>query len=381
MTLRRLCVLHLVLGLAVACVCGAAACEEGADAPATSTLGTGPAYGVPPLLDEQHPGWTNPNCDGCHVLPAPGHTVKDRFVCAQCHGGNGACLPNGYNAGYNEHKPSDDCVSCHTGGKHRFTRSDVCSNCHFRDLGQRACKAYQPPTVDAGPTPPVGTPPQLSTKIEHDCFDFPAQPFGPSNGVADGEEWITKLQPGDQAVEFTLLDTAGASHTLSDLLATKPVWLQTGSYTCPVYQKAVRKALNVLVGDGDAEGAYADRIHFVHVYTVEAHPPPPDFSPYGSTLLFKFSTVPQPTTYQERLANAEVMRPVLAGAQLLLLDDLAPGARNNPVWCTYGTCPACAFLIGRDGIVHDVIERTSEDAIDLKQALDPFLAEQSGGGR
>jgi len=37
----------------------------------------------------------------------------------------------------------------------------------------------------------------------------------------------------------------------------------------------------------------------------------------------------------------------------MLVDDLTPGP-NNPVWCTYGTCPNCAFLIRQDGTVDTV---------------------------
>ncbi|MEM6989093.1 MAG: hypothetical protein AAF721_01305 [Myxococcota bacterium] len=382
----------------------AAACDQSAKQPAEAPepeadsgevaepdpgVGGGPAIGVPPLLDELvHPGWTNPNCGDCHILPAEGHTTSERHVCAQCHGANGACLTNGYNDSYNEHLITDTCNDCHVDeatdepGQHLFTDDAVCANCHFRELGQRPCEEYMPPPPmpnDGGddpppPPPPMGEAPELSDELVDNCFDFPAVPFGPGNGVPQGEAWKTFLQPGQLAVDFTLPDVDGEEHTLSDLLAEGPVWLQMGSYTCPVYQAAVREALNPLVAASGDNGPYADQIQFVHVYNVEAHPQAPDMSPYGVGEL-QYSTLGQPTTFDERLDNARTMEPIVEG-ELMLVDGLDEEHGNNSMWCTYANCPACSFLIGRDGYIFDVIVRTSADIEDLKAPLDAFLATQ-----
>ncbi len=358
--------------------------DSGAEPEPAPMGGAGPAIGVPPLLDELvHPGWTNPNCGDCHNLPAEGHTTTERHVCAQCHGANGACLTNGYNDSYNEHVLTDDCNSCHVDeeteepGHHLFTDGAVCANCHFRDLGQRPCEEYQPPPpmpTDGGDEPPAGEAPELSDELVSDCYGFPAEPFGPGNGVPQGEAWASFLQPGQLAVDFTLPDVDGEPHTLSDLLAGGPVWLQMGSYTCPVYQAAVREALNPLVAASGDNGPYADQLQFVHVYNVEAHPQAPDASPYGVGEL-QYSTLGQPTTFEERVDNARVMEPIVDG-ELMLVDGLGEEWGNNSMWCTYATCPACSFLIGRDGYIFDVLVRTSADFEDLKAPLDAFLATQ-----
>ncbi len=356
--------------------------------PPPGSLGSGPAIGVPPLLSEEvHPGWGNPSCASCHSLPAPGHTVTSTYVCAQCHGGNGACNPNFDTPGVAntmerlDHAITDDCASCHTSPEetHGFEAA-TCANCHFRFLGQRNCEPYRLPPVQWETVPPIGTAPPLATTLRSGCFGFPEMPFSTTNGVPEGTAWRGFLGPtpvdpsrSDRAVDFELPEADGVStQRLSDLLATRPVWLQTGSYTCPVYQNAVETGLNELVTRGNADGPYADQIHFLHVYTVEAHPMD-QVGPYGTDRQFDVSIVTQPTTLADRLANAQLMLPQLDQATLVV-DALEPtAAGSDPVWCTYGTCPACSFLIGRDGIVHEVLERTSASPDELEAALDAFL--------
>jgi len=55
-------------------------------------------------------------------------------------------------------------------------------------------------------------------------------------------------------------------------------------------------------------------------------------------------------------------------------DELSPGPAN-PAWCTYGTCPNCAFLIRRNGTVHTV--QTWFDAAQMESAMRSLL---SGAG-
>lgn len=349
--------------------------------------GSGPTIGVPPLLDaSEHPGWGNPDCAACHTLPAPGHTTSDTYVCAQCHGANGACNPNFDTPNLANtlevltHRTEDDCAGCHTepAETHGFA-ADVCVNCHFRYLGQENCVPYTLPSVPWGPVPPIGTAPPLGSGLVSGCFRFPERPFDERNHVPDGHEWEAFLGPSasaptraDRAIDFELRDVDGTPHRLSELLATRPVWLQTGSYTCPVYQNAVASGLNPLAARSNAAGPYAEQIHFVHVYTVEAHPPA-EYSPYGSTREFEVSIFPQPLTYLARVENARAMRPLIEEG-ILVVDALEPtAAGSNPIWCTYATCPACSFLIGRDGVIHEVLERTSMSPDALSEALDAFL--------
>lgn len=103
----------------------------------------------------------------------------------------------------------------------------------------------------------------------------------------------------------------------------------------------------------DATTLFSDRVHFVHVYVVEPHPKAPDPAPHTGVVAEDpvYSLVRQPTTYEERLANAAMTRPLIVGNQIQLVDALDPHALINPVWCTYGTSPDPAYLIGRDGII------------------------------
>jgi len=90
--------------------------------------------GGPPLLGKAHTGYKKKNCGSCHVLPigVTGHptTIKPP-ECASCHGGNGACKPNGTNSARKDHKASDNCLACHSGGKHGFKDKTDCKGCHI----------------------------------------------------------------------------------------------------------------------------------------------------------------------------------------------------------------------------------------------------------
>ncbi|MFH2010358.1 MAG: hypothetical protein ABI333_27415 [bacterium] len=86
-----------------------------------------------PILSTGHPGWSSQDCDSCHNLPVEGHDVSDIWACAGCHGGNGACDPNGSNSP-RTHTADEDCTSCH-GEQHGFTASSQCASCHFAAAG------------------------------------------------------------------------------------------------------------------------------------------------------------------------------------------------------------------------------------------------------
>jgi len=122
----------------------------------------------------------------------------------------------------------------------------------------------------------------------------------------------------------------------------------------------------------DANGTYADVVHFVHILIIEPHPQSPDLSPYGGRVWESgYSTVGQPETYDQRLAVGQETAPLLEGNQLLLIDDLTPGRLNNPLWCTYGTSPNSAFLIRQDGILDTV--QLWLDTAEMEKAINDLL--------
>ncbi len=133
-------------------------------------------------------------------------------------------------------------------------------------------------------------------------------------------------------------------------------------------------ALNQLAQKTFGGGTYADLVHFVHVYTVEAHPKAPDPSPYsGKVWEAAYSSKPNSKTYPGRVANAKDMEQLLQGNQRLLVDSLTPEPLDNPVWCTYGTCPNCSFLIKRDGKIHQVLQKTANNLATLETAIKGLL--------
>ena len=122
----------------------------------------------------------------------------------------------------------------------------------------------------------------------------------------------------------------------------------------------------------DETSTYADKVHFVHIYVIEPHPKSPDVSPYtGEVWEGQYSTKGQAYTYDERVAAAKDMLPLIEGSQLILVDDLTPGKYNNPVWCTYGPCPNCAYLIRKDGLIDTA--QTWFNADGMESAINELL--------
>jgi len=184
---------------------------------------------VAPILDPNHGGWKNQHCDLCHTLPIAGHTETDTSACARCHGGNGACNPNGADSP-RVHDPADNCVSCHS-QQHSYTLASECASCHFASVGGLVDCTSAPvpdgglPPSDAGVTD--GGAPILPTHLTSACYDWPNTPFGPGNHV----QGMSPFPAGSIAVDFTLRDLDGTQYTLSNLLATRPVLMVHGAFT------------------------------------------------------------------------------------------------------------------------------------------------------
>ena len=72
--------------------------------------------------------------------------------------------------------------------------------------------------------------------LKHDCYGFPARDFSLDNfahvsspgNTGDGD---LQVQTSSIAPDFELRSIAGAKHSLGDLLAAKPVFIMSGSYT------------------------------------------------------------------------------------------------------------------------------------------------------
>jgi hypothetical protein len=96
---------------------------------------------VPTILGSSHPGWQGTSCSGsgCHSLPVANHPAGlESPDCASCHGGNGACTPNGPNSGKQDHTAAMDCTGCHP-NQHGYTANTACTACHLAAEGTVDC--------------------------------------------------------------------------------------------------------------------------------------------------------------------------------------------------------------------------------------------------
>ncbi len=115
-----------------------ATAEKGTTVDKGTTADKGTA--TPKILASTHTGWKKTDCatSGCHSLPIKNHTTSDKAECAKCHGGNGACNPNGPNSKKKDHTSTMTCTSCHQ-QKHGFTKASDCQSCHYAAKGTSDC--------------------------------------------------------------------------------------------------------------------------------------------------------------------------------------------------------------------------------------------------
>ena len=133
-------------------------------------------------------------------------------------------------------------------------------------------------------------------------------------------------------------------------------------------------ALNELAGRWfDTTRRYSDVVHIIHVNVIEPHPSDPDPSPYSGEVWGNENSRLQPKTYKERVVLATAMTALVEGAQTMLVDDLTPGDRNNPLWCTYGPAPNSGYLIDQNGILRVVQKWIDVPAMEM--AINQILLE------
>ncbi|HVS16118.1 MAG TPA: deiodinase-like protein [Thermoanaerobaculia bacterium] len=174
--------------------------------------------------------------------------------------------------------------------------------------------------------------------------------------------------PGETAPLFELRDLNGRIVRLADLLGDRPVVLQLGSHSCPVYRYR-RHWMDGLIEE------LQDRVHFLLVYTIEAHPvgsksPHADgeWDPWINRLTRV--RVRQPSTMEERVAQAEHSRTKLKLERAMVVDEM-----DNSVWGAYGAASSPAFVIDRNGVV--VAGQVWIEPAQIRELLERLLAEGS----
>ena len=179
-------------------------------------------------------------------------------------------------------------------------------------------------------------------------------------------------QPGERAPDFTLNDVDGRKISLSKLVGDKPIVLQLGSHSCPVYRYR-RFSMESL------RKKYAGRVHFQLVYTLEAHPAGSK-SPYdeGEWLTWwnrlTDVRIRQPRTPAERADVARMSRKTLS-----LKYPVAVDVMDNRVWRDYGAASSPAFVIDRQGKI--ALRQVWLDPEGIDAVLDRLLESRQAGLR
>lgn len=189
------------------------------------------------------------------------------------------------------------------------------------------------------------------------CFPHDA---GPRLAHFDGQ--APRLD--EPAPAFELRSVDGELVELGELIGDRPIVLQLGSRSCPVFRNR-RHWVDGLIED------YGDRVRFLIVYTLEAHPAGSK-SPYDDEewlTLFNRVTgvrVPQPQDDEERLHQARLTRERLYPDSTVLIDTM-----SNDVWTAYGGASSPAFVIDRQGRV--VLRQVWIEPREIRRKLDRLL--------
>ncbi len=149
---------------------------------------------------------------------------------------------------------------------------------------------------------------------------------------------------GEVAPSFELTSLRGERVALADLVGEKPIVLQFGSHSCPVYRYR-RHWMEGLAAD------YEGRAHFVLVYTREAHPvgsPSPftegEWDPWLNRLVGV--RVREPQSLEERLRQAAASHEKLELGREMWVDSM-----DDAAWSAYGGAASPAFVLDRSGRV------------------------------
>lgn len=160
---------------------------------------------------------------------------------------------------------------------------------------------------------------------------------------------------GEPAPDFELADLDGKRLNLKSLRG-KPVVVEFGSYTCPVFRRQV---------DGLAalRAEFGNEVHWLMIYTAEAHPTDGRVAPINSRAGIE---IPQHTSFEKRLECAKLCKEKLNLKLQVLVDDF-----DDKVTKAYGGHPNRGYVVDAEGTV--VSKQVWIDAEDTRKALDAIL--------
>lgn len=165
----------------------------------------------------------------------------------------------------------------------------------------------------------------------------------------------TKPLPGDIAPGFELDDPEGNRISLVELLKTKPVVIETGSYTCPVFRGKHRKIASL-------QDEFADKVHFLVLYGREAH-----------ARSGKYKDIHPPKNLDQRITLAKKVAEEIKISMPIAIDNI-----DNKVSLAYGGLPNCGYIIGQDGHVFFKMPWIHEGL--LREPLEVLLNQGGKGG-
>lgn len=171
---------------------------------------------------------------------------------------------------------------------------------------------------------------------------------------------------GKPAPNFTLRDLDGKKIDLNQMVGEKPIVLQLGSHSCPVYRYR-RFSMETL------RKKYQGRVHFQLVYTKEAHPAGSK-SPFADGEWLTWWNrltdvrVAQPRTGADRLQQAQMSHRTLGINYPMAVDGM-----DDRVWRTYGAAASPAFVIDRRGRI--VLRQVWIDPQGIDEALRKLLTQ------
>ena len=140
---------------------------------------------------------------------------------------------------------------------------------------------------------------------------------------------------GDEAPDFELTDLDENTLSLSSLRG-KPVVIEFGSYTCPVFRRKVTAL-------ADLRSEYGDDVQWIMIYTLEAHPTDGRVAPVNTRAGIE---IPQHTSFEKRLECAKLCAEKLD----LKLHVLVDGYQNK-VTDAYSGRPNRGYVLDAEGKV------------------------------
>jgi len=168
------------------------------------------------------------------------------------------------------------------------------------------------------------------------------------------------------APDFQLTDIDGNAVALQDLVGERPLVLQLGSYSCPVFRY---RRFDVQ----ELQREFAGRVDFVVVYTQEAHPIDA-INPYAdriwNPMINKVAgvNVTEHTSAEQRRAQASQAFELMELDSRFLVDSM-----DNSVWRRYGAAPSAAYVIDLQGVVR--LRQPWVYPKEIRKILNEILAE------